>query len=77
MNAIRIIAVSTSITVGALLPSLGFGAAQDAPPKIREFDIPTLERLGQDIYTQDQFAWKATDVAHAQRGGERGLRRAA
>jgi hypothetical protein len=75
MNAIRIVAVSASLTVGALLPSLGFGAAPEAPPKIREFDIPTIERLGQEIYTQDQFAWKATDVARAQRGGERGMRR--
>jgi hypothetical protein len=75
MNAIRIVAVSGSLTVGALLPSLGFGAAQDAPPKIREFDIPTIERLGQEIYTQDQFAWKATDIARAQRGGDRGMRR--
>lgn len=36
-------------------------AADDAPP-IRQFDIPTTERLGREMYEQDQFAWKATDI---------------
>ncbi|HTT98762.1 MAG TPA: hypothetical protein VMF58_11985, partial [Rhizomicrobium sp.] len=42
-------------------------AADDTPtplptPAIREFDIPTIERLGREMYDQDQLAWKATDV---------------
>jgi hypothetical protein len=37
-------------------------AADDAPPPIREFDLPTIERLGRAMYDQDQFAWKATDA---------------
>ena len=36
--------------------------ADDAPPPIREFDIPTIERLGREMYDQDQLAWKATDI---------------
>lgn len=36
--------------------------AQDAPPAIRQFDIPTLEKLGHDMYVQDQAAWHATDA---------------
>jgi hypothetical protein len=34
--------------------------AQDASPQIRTFDIPTLEKLGHDMYVQDQAAWHAT-----------------
>jgi len=38
-------------------------AADDPPPApIRDFDIATIERLGQEMYAQDQEAWKATDV---------------
>lgn len=38
--------------------------AADDPPAapIRDFDIATIERLGQEMYAQDQEAWKATDV---------------
>jgi len=36
--------------------------SEDAPPPIREFDIPTIERLGREMYEQDQLAWKATDI---------------
>ena len=34
----------------------------DEPPPIRDFDIATIERLGHEMYAQDQQAWKATDV---------------
>lgn len=37
--------------------------AQDGT--IRQFDIPTLERLGHDMYLQDQAAWHATDALMA------------
>lgn len=35
--------------------------AQDASG-IRQFDIPTLEKLGHDMYVQDQAAWHGTDA---------------
>ncbi|HEY2068443.1 MAG TPA: hypothetical protein VGG48_02715 [Rhizomicrobium sp.] len=47
----------------ALFTSAAWG---DDAPKIRDFDIPTVENLGQAIYQQDQEAWKATDVLNAQ-----------
>lgn len=40
------------------LPAL----AQDAPPEIRQFDIATIEKLGHEIYLQDQAAWHGTDA---------------
>jgi hypothetical protein len=43
----------------------GTAMAQDAAPEIRQFDIPTLEKLGQDMYAQDQAAWHATDALFA------------
>lgn len=43
------------------LPAL----AQDAAPEIRQFDIATIEKLGRDIYAQDQVAWHATDALMA------------
>jgi len=42
------------------------GLADDAPSPIRQFDIATVEKLGQDMYAQDQEAWKASDVLTAQ-----------
>jgi hypothetical protein len=74
MDARHGLAVIVAIAAGACLPSFVYGAEQPLP-KIREFDIPTIERLGREIHAQDQLAWKATDVASAQRGGERGMRR--
>lgn len=48
--------------------ALSTAAAYDLPsPAIRDFDIATIEKLGREIYEQDQWAWKATDVAFAQR----------
>jgi hypothetical protein len=38
-------------------------AAQE--PEIRQFDIPTLQKLGGEIYDQDQAAWHATDALNA------------
>ncbi len=65
------------LIAGLLLIATGAEAAQRPQPlpKIREFDMPTVERLGREIYAQDQLAWVATDVALAKRGGERGLTR--
>jgi hypothetical protein len=40
-------------------------AAEGPPPPIRDFDIATIERLGQEMYAQDQEAWKATDLLFA------------
>ena len=40
-------------------------AADTAPPPIRQFDIPTIEKLGRQMYEQDQEAWKATDILRA------------
>lgn len=44
-----------------LLP-MGAWAADEASKPIQDFDIPTIEKLGQQIYAQDQEAWKATDI---------------
>jgi hypothetical protein len=44
---------------------VSFGASADDAP-IRAFDIPTIERMGQAMYDQDQEAWKATDILTAQ-----------
>lgn len=40
----------------------GGAMAQEPAPEIRQFDIPTLEKLGHDIYAQDQAVWHATDA---------------
>ncbi len=37
-------------------------------PAIRQFDIATLEKLGRELYRQDQLAWVATDVVLAKIG---------
>jgi len=42
----------------------GICRADDGTP-IRQFDIPTLEKLGREMYDQDKEAWKATDVLKA------------
>lgn len=39
-----------------------FGGSAAAQDSIRQFDIPALERLGHDMYIQDQAAWHATDA---------------
>jgi hypothetical protein len=49
----------------ALLAPLRSASADDAPPSIRQFDIPTIEKIGREMYDQDQLAWKATDIALA------------
>src|SRR5262245_53404258 len=40
------------------------------PAPIREFDIPTIEKLGRAMYEQDRLAWIATDVLFAERTEE-------
>ena len=54
-------------------------SAEEANKPIREFDIATIEALGQHMYRQDQEAWKATDIllakhnpARLQAAGARG-----
>jgi hypothetical protein len=44
-----------------LLASAAPVVAQDAP-EIRQFDIATIEKLGHDIYLQDQAVTHATDA---------------
>ncbi|HKD20943.1 MAG TPA: hypothetical protein VKB71_02965 [Rhizomicrobium sp.] len=44
-------------------PAHADSLAKDTPQPIREFDIPTVEKLGREMYDQDQLAWKATDIA--------------
>jgi hypothetical protein len=39
--------------------------AQETQPTIRQFDIPTLEKLGHDMYVQDRAASHATDALFA------------
>src|SRR5258705_2265902 len=41
--------------------------AQDAPPPIREFDVPTFEKFGQQIFEQDSHAATASDLLQAHR----------
>jgi hypothetical protein len=67
-----------ALAVAIFLP-LQTNAAQQTPPPIREFDIPTIERFGKEMYAQDKLAWVATDVLTAkvsertaQREGVRG-----
>src|SRR6185295_1161676 len=75
MDARRRLAAGALCAVAMLAPSFGRGAPEPPLPKIRDFDTATIERLGREIYAQDQLAVKATDVALAQRGGERGMQR--
>src|SRR5215470_15702213 len=75
MSATHRLSVGALCAAATMVASFGYGAQQSPLPKIRDFDIATIERLGKEIYAQDQLAWKATDVALAQRGGERGLQR--
>jgi hypothetical protein len=57
--------IAALIVILAALVMTGSRARAADAPSIREFDIPTLEKLGQDIYQQDQLAWKATDALRA------------
>ena len=50
----------------SLCVSLSPALAQGAGPEIRQFDIATLEKLGHEIFEQDQAAWHATDALLAQ-----------
>ena len=45
-------------------------SAEDVSPPIREFDVRTIEELGQHMYRQDQEAWKATDILLAKHSPE-------
>lgn len=47
-----------SLIAAASMAQMG----QPLLPKIREFDIPTIEKLASDMFVQDQQAWKATDA---------------
>jgi hypothetical protein len=49
IGLVSLVAAASLAQVGLILP-----------PKIREFDIPTIEKLASDMYVQDQHAWKAT-----------------
>ena len=51
------------VAAGLIPPAMA--AAQD--PEIRQFDVATLEMLGQQIYQQDGEAGRATDVLLAQK----------
>ena len=53
-----------SIAALACAMAMAFPCRAQEPPAsvIRQFDIPTLEKLGRDIYDQDQAAWHATDA---------------
>jgi len=62
MNAMCRTAALALATAGIFLPLTGAKPAQDTPPPIRTFDIPTMEKFGREIYAQDQLAWKATDL---------------
>lgn len=57
--------VATWALFVVLLAPLRAALADDAPPAIRQFDVPTIEKLGREMYDQDQLAWKATDIALA------------
>ncbi len=52
------------VCAALLMPAAAW--AQGTAPEIRQFDIPTLEKLGHDMYVQDQAAWRATDALTAQ-----------
>lgn len=47
--------------------------AAESVPAIREFDVRTVERLGQEIYRRDAYAARATDILSEQVGGPEDL----
>lgn len=59
----RLLLGLTLIAGGITIATLESGAAEE--PAIRAFDVVTIERLGREMYEQDQCAWKATDVMTA------------
>jgi hypothetical protein len=58
---IRRFVLAAGLTLALAYPA----SAADKPPPIRAFDIPTIERLGREIYRQDRAAWLATDALMA------------
>jgi hypothetical protein len=54
--------LATIVGCGILATNFPVAARDRDPPPIRAFDLATIEKLGRDIYSQDQLAWKATDI---------------
>jgi hypothetical protein len=57
---------ATSIVPAILLASIACTTNAEEIASIRNFDIPTIERLGRDIYEQDLAAARASDILFAQ-----------
>jgi hypothetical protein len=53
--------------LSALVAQRAWSEADANEKPIREFDIPTLEKLAQQMNAQDRLAWRATDVLVAHR----------
>jgi hypothetical protein len=58
---------AASFIAAALVLVQGARTADEVMVPIRAFDIATTERLGREIYEQDQLVWKASDVLVAKR----------
>jgi hypothetical protein len=57
----RLFLLAVAITVWTSLPGRG------EEPKIRAFDLKTIETLGQELYRRDELAGKGTDLMFEQR----------
>jgi hypothetical protein len=61
------------LAVVALAASQAAAETEEAKPKIREFDLKTIEKLGRDIFEQDGYAARATDIVFEKVGGPQEL----
>ena len=67
------------VVMCVLLLGTGFCRAEGrvtGDPGIREFDIPTIEKLGKAIYERDGYAARATDILLAKVSGVKALQEA-
>jgi len=58
-------AIGFALVFGCLVQPFSSAHSADPSSSIRQFDIPTVEKLGQQIYLQDREAWRATDILFA------------
>lgn len=55
-------------------PVLAQPAPSSKPVQVSDFPLPTVERLGLELYFQDQLAWKASDALTEAKHDLKGLR---
>src|SRR5262245_6221675 len=54
--------VATGVIIACANVSAALAEDEAPLPPIRNFDIPTIEKLGRAMYEHDQLAWRATDI---------------